>query len=181
MTLRHVIRGTERRPQVKKSVFVLTAALLTLGAIGIGMLPLAAQEPPLPIATEFLSPRSVFPDDIDMKVKIRTGEDTDVVKVVDPSRTVTARFTIQPGARFPWHSHAGPVVVNVVQGTLVFVESDCAERAYPAETAFVDAGQGHVHSAYNPTGGETVIVATFFESPAAGSLLIPADTPACAA
>jgi quercetin dioxygenase-like cupin family protein len=166
---------------MKKSVLVLTAALLTLGAIGIGMLPLAAQEPPLPIATEVLSPRSVFPDDIDMKVKISAGEDTNVVKVVDPSRTVTARFTIQPGARFPWHSHAGPVVVNVVQGTLVFVETDCTERAYPMATAFVDAGHGHVHSAYNPTAGETVIVATFFESPAAGSLLIPADTPACAA
>lgn len=57
---------------MKKSVLVLTAALLTLGAIGIGMLPLAAQEPPLPIETEVLSPRSVFPDDIDMKVKIST-------------------------------------------------------------------------------------------------------------
>jgi quercetin dioxygenase-like cupin family protein len=181
MRLRHVMRGREGRPQMKNSVLVLTAALLTLAAIGIGMLPLAAQEPPLPIATEVLSPRSVFPDDIDMKVKISTGEDTEVVKVVDPSRTVTARFTIQPGARFPWHSHAGPVVVNVVQGTLVFVETDCAERAYTTGTAFVDAGHGHVHSAYNPTGGETVIVATFFESPAAGSLLIPADTPACAA
>ena len=166
---------------MKKSVFVLTAVLLTLGAIGIGMLPLAAQVVPPPIATEFLTPRSVFPDDIDMKIKIRTGGHTTAVNVVDPSRTVTVRFTIQPGARFPWHSHAGPVFVNVVQGTLVFVESDCAERAYPTGTAFVDAGHGHVHSAYNPTGGETVIVATFFESPAAGSLLIPADTPACAA
>jgi hypothetical protein len=48
-------------------------------------------------------------------------------------------------------------------------------------TAFVDTGHGHVHSAYNPTDGVTVIVATFFESPAEGSLLIPADTPACAA
>jgi quercetin dioxygenase-like cupin family protein len=181
MKRRHVRRGTEGRSQMKKSVLVLTAALLTLGAIGIGMLPLAAQVAPPPIATEFLTPRSVFPDDVDMKFKINTGENTEVVKVVDPSRTVTARFTIQPGARFPWHSHAGPVVVNVVQGTLVFVETDCAERAYPLGTAFVDAGHGHVHSAYNPTGGETVIVATFFQSPVEGPLLIPADTPACAA
>jgi quercetin dioxygenase-like cupin family protein len=166
---------------MKKSVLVWAAALLTVGAIGFGTLPLAAQEPPLPITTEFLSPRSVFPDDIDMKIKINRGGGTEVVKVVDPSRTVTTRHTIQPGARFPWHSHAGPVLVNVVVGTLVYVETDCGERAYPAGTAFVDAGHGHVHSAYNPTGGETVIVATFFESPAAGSLLIQADTPACAA
>jgi quercetin dioxygenase-like cupin family protein len=166
---------------MKKSMLVWTAALLTVGAIGIGMPSLAAQEPPLPIATEILTPRSVFPDDIDLKVKIDTGGETEVVKVVDPSRTVTARFTIQPGARFPWHSHAGPVVVNVVNGTLTFVETDCGERAYAAGTAFVDAGHGHVHSAYNSTSGETVIVATFFESPAQGPLLIPADTPACAA
>lgn len=181
MKLRHVMRGTEGRPQMKKSVLVLTVALLTLGAIGIGMLPLAAQEVPLPIATEFLTPRSVFPDDVDMKIKIKGDGGTELVKVVDPSRTVTARFTIQPAARFPWHSHAGPVVVNVVEGTLVFIETDCSEQPYPTGTAFVDPGHGHVHSAYNPTGGETVIVATFFESPAAGSLLIPADTPACAA
>jgi quercetin dioxygenase-like cupin family protein len=166
---------------MKKSVLVWTAALLTVGAIGLGTLPLAAQEAPLPIAAEILTPRSVFTDDIVLKVKIDTGGETQVVKAVDPSRTVTARFTIQPGAQFPWHSHAGPVVVNVTQGTLTFVETDCAERGYPAGTAFVDLGHGHVHSAYNPTGVETVIVATFFESPAEGPLLIPADTPACAA
>jgi quercetin dioxygenase-like cupin family protein len=166
---------------MKKSVLVLTAALLTLSAIAIGMLPLAAQEPPLPIASELLTPRSVFPDDVSMKIKIKTDGGREVVKVVDPSRSVVGRFTVQPGARFPWHSHAGPVVVNVVEGTLVFVETDCGEQAYPAGTAFVDPGHGHVHSAYNPTGGETVFVATFFEAPAEGSLLIPADTPACAA
>lgn len=166
---------------MKKSVLVSTAAVLILGAIGFGTLPLAAQEPPLPIATEVLTPRSVFPDDIDMKVKIRTGGETDVVRVVDPSRTVTARFTIQSGARFPWHTHAGPVFVNVVDGELTFVETDCAERTYEEGTAFVDAGHGHVHSAYNPTNGVTVLVATFFESPPDGPLVIPADTPACAA
>ena len=37
----------------------------------------------------------------------------------------------------------------------------CSEHSYPAGTAFVDPGRGMVHSAYNPTDGETVIVATF--------------------
>lgn len=180
MKLDEVTRGTDGRSHMKKTVFVLTAAVLTLGVIGIGMLPLAAQVPPPPIATEFLTSRSVFPEATTMKVKITVDDETHVVKVIDPSRTVTARITIQPGAQFPWHSHAGPVFVNVVQGTLRFVETDCTERAYPTGTAFVDSGHGHVHTAYNPTGGETVIVATFFESPATGSLLIPADTPACA-
>ena len=86
---------------------------------------------------------------------------------------------MQPGARFPWHTHRGPVVVNVVSGELVYVAAhDCVERAYPAGTAFVDPGHGHVHSAFNRTGGVTVFVATFYESPAEGPLLIPAEAPA---
>jgi quercetin dioxygenase-like cupin family protein len=164
-----------RRPAVAWSTVV-----IAVGLISAGVSPLAAQEAPPPIATEFLTGRSVFPDDVDMKIKIQRDAGTEVVNVVDPSRTVVARFTIQPGAQFPWHSHAGPVVVNVVAGTLVFVETDCSEHSYAAGTAFVDPG-AHVHSAYNPTAGETVIVGTFFRAPAEGSLLIPADTPACAA
>ena len=164
----------------KASLLVLVGALVLGSIIGFGVPPVAAQEvPPPPIATELLTGRSVFPDDIDMLLRLKSDGATEVVKVVDPTRTVTARFTIQPGARFPWHSHAGPVVVNVVQGTLNFIETDCSERPYPAGTAFFDAGHGHVHSAYNPTSGETVIVATFFESPASGPLVIPAATPAC--
>jgi quercetin dioxygenase-like cupin family protein len=166
---------------MKKSVLAWMAALLTVGAIGLGTLPLAAQVAPPPIAAEILTPRSVFPDDVHMKIKIKADGGTEVVKVRDPSRTVTGRFTVQPGARFPWHTHVGPVVVNVVEGRLVYVETDCSEQAYRAGTAFVDPGHGHVHSAFNPTGGETVFVATFFEAPPEPTpLLIPADTPDCA-
>ncbi len=86
---------------------------------------------------------------------------------------------MQPGAQFPWHSHRGPVVVNVVSGELTYVAADdCKERRYPAGTAFVDPGRGHVHTAYNATSGVTVFVATFFSAPAAGPLLIPA-APGC--
>jgi hypothetical protein len=54
------------------------------------------------------------------------------------------------------------VSVNVTLGELVYVPADdCSHRAYPAGTAFVDPGRGHVHSAYNRTGQPTVFVATF--------------------
>jgi quercetin dioxygenase-like cupin family protein len=165
-----------RRKPVQALIAVLTVGLITVGVV----LPLAAQEAPPPIATEILTPRSVFTDDIDLKFKIkRDGDRTVVVNVEDPSRTVTGRFTVQPGAQFPWHTHAGPVVVNIVQGSLVYVPAeDCSETEYPAGTAFVDPGHGHVHSAFNPqTEGETVFVATFFEAPAEGPLLIPAEAP----
>jgi quercetin dioxygenase-like cupin family protein len=156
-------------------------ALVAMGTAGVYVLPSAAQEPPPPIASEPLSPRSVFPDDIGLKIKIKLdGGATRVVNTNDPSRTVVVRFTVQPGAQFPWHTHPGPVVVNVVSGALTYVEADtCAEHTYTAGQAFVDPGHGHVHTAFNPTAEPTILVATFFEAPAQGSLLIPAAPGSC--
>lgn len=159
----------------------IATAILAIPIVGANVLPSAAQQaPPPPIATEFLSGRAVFPDDVTSKLKIKhRGEGTTVVRSTDMSRTVVARFTVQPGAQFPWHSHRGPVIVNITQGELVYVGAeDCGRHAYPAGTAFVDAGHGHVHSAFNRTSGPTVLVATFYEAPAEGSLLIPAEAPA---
>ena len=54
--------------------------------------------------------RSVFTDDIHMKLRLKEEQgETTVVQVDDPSRTVVVRYTVQPGAQFPWHSRAGPV------------------------------------------------------------------------
>ena len=157
------------------------AALIAVVVIGANALPSTAQQAPPPIGVELLTDRAVFTDDVDLKIKNKLdGKATEVVKVKDPSRTVTARFTVQPGAVFGWHTHPGPVVVNVVEGELVYVGADdCVERDYPAGTAFVDAGGDHVHNAFNRTDGPTVLVATFFGMPPAPDpLTIPADPPA---
>jgi quercetin dioxygenase-like cupin family protein len=173
------MRDEARSTMNKRRRAALATAIIAVPLLGANVLPSAAQQPPPPIATEFLSSRSVFPDDVDSKLKIKhPGSATAVVKSEDPSRTVVARFTVQPGAQFPWHSHPGPVIVNVTQGELVYVQADdCARRAYGAGTAFVDPGHGHVHSAFNRTSTPTVLVATFYEAPAEGSLLIPAPAP----
>jgi quercetin dioxygenase-like cupin family protein len=165
----------------KKRAAALATALIAVGLIGANVLPSAAQQTPPPIATEFLTGRAVFTDDVDLKLKIKPqdGGPRTVVHSKDASRTLVARFTVQPGAQFPWHTHPGPVVVNVTRGELVYVPAeDCSERSYPAGTAFVDPGHGHVHTAFNPTDEETVFVATFYEAPAEGPLLIPAAAPA---
>jgi quercetin dioxygenase-like cupin family protein len=165
----------------KKRAAALATALMAVVLICANALPSAAQQPPPPIATELLTGRAVFTDNVDLKIKSKLdGEATQVLNVKEPSRTVVARITVQPGAQFPWHSHPGPVIVNVTKGELVYVGSDdCVEHAYPADTAFVDAGRGHVHTAFNPTDDVTVLVATFFEAPPApGPLLIPAPAPA---
>ena len=171
-----MIRGS-RRAKLAVGVGLLTLVV----AFTVNVVPSAAVDPPPPpIAAEPLTARAVFPDAVDMKIKLKTHEGgTQVINVDDPSRTVDVRYTVQPGAHFPWHSHYGPVIVNIVSGSLTYIaEGTCNETTYSAGQSFVDAGHGHVHSAYNPGTEPTVFIATFFEAPATGPLLIPAD-PAC--
>jgi quercetin dioxygenase-like cupin family protein len=166
----------------KRAVLVVGTALLMLAtAFAVNVVPSAAVDPPAaPIAAEQLGLRSVFPDAIDMKIKLKSKQGgTTVVHVENPSRTVVVKYTIQPGARFPWHTHYGPVVVNIASGSLTYIDSGtCDEEPYTAGEAFVDSGHGHVHSAYNPGPEPAVLYATFFEAPETGPLTIPVD-PAC--
>ena len=122
---------------MRRVVLLLTiAALSVLGLIAASVLPSGAQIPPAPIAVELLTPRSNFTDDVALKFRYKLDgtSRSHVINSKDPSRTVVARITVQPGAQFPWHSHPGPVIVNVAQGELVYVQAhDCVERSYPAE------------------------------------------------
>ena len=163
-----------------KRTGAIIAAVTTVAVLGATTLPTTAQTPP--IVLEQLGDRSYFTDDVELKLKVKDHDgETTVVSTKDPSRTAVARITVQPGARFPWHTHAGPVVVNVDQGTLTYVGGDnCHEHSYGEGEAFVDSGHGHVHSAYNPGTTATVLYATFFEAPKEGPLNIPAPAPDCA-
>ena len=164
---------------VTKHLTTLGLGLLVLGAASAGAwLPAARAQSP--ISVEFLTPRSPFTDDVALQLRYRLeGSPTAVINSLNPSHTVVARITVQPGAQFPWHTHPGPVIVNVAEGELVYVQaSDCVERRYPEGVAFIDPGRGNVHTAFNATGGDTVLVATFFEVPATGAITIPVAAPA---
>jgi hypothetical protein len=78
--------GGSRRT-TKALLIVVTALLLLAAAAAVNVVPSAAQEPPVPIASEPLTARSVFTDAIDLKLRIKTHEGTIVVNVDDPSRT----------------------------------------------------------------------------------------------
>jgi quercetin dioxygenase-like cupin family protein len=143
---------------------------------------LAAVEAPAPITTELLTGRQEFTDDVAAQIRLKPdGRPEKVVNLNDPSRLVVLKITIQPGVRFPWHTHPGPVLAAVTQGDLVFIYGDdCVERTYPTGAAFADPGSS-VHFAFNRTGGETVVIATFMGVPAAGPLTIPVDAGTSAA
>ena len=148
------------------------------GAVAAGTL--QAETPPPPIAVEVLTQRAVFTDNVKLQIRNKLdGHATQVSNSHDPSRTVVAKITVQPGAQFPWHTHPGPVIVNVAQGELTYIMADdCVDRPYAAGTAFVDPGRGMVHTAVNRTNGVTVLQATFFEVPQTGPLTIRVAAPA---
>ena len=94
-----------------------------------------AQTPPPPIAVEMLTQRAVFTDDVALQIRNKLdGHATNVSNSHHPSRTVVARITVQPGAQFPWHTHPGPVIVNIAQGELTYVMAhDCVDRPYATD------------------------------------------------
>lgn len=159
-------------------ILVLAATALISTAL---MGPLAAQDdPPPPIAVELLTPRNSgeFTDAVALQFRFKLeGDSTRVINSRDPSHMIMTKITVQPRAQFPWHTHPGPVLVNVAGGHLTYVNAtDCVHRQYPEGTAFLDPGRGNVHSAYaGPEGA--VLFATFFEAPAEGPLSIPVDPP----
>jgi hypothetical protein len=157
---------------------LIIGATVTTGLVIGGTL--QAQEPPPPIVVEALTQRAVFTEDVDIQIKNKVdGHATGVSNVSDPSRTVIAKITVQPGAQFPWHTHPGPVIVNVAQGELTYIMAhDCLDRPYAAGTAFVDPGHGMIHTAINRTNGVTVLYATFFEVPQTGPLTVTAGVEA---
>ena len=127
--------------------------------------------------TESFTDRLVFTDDVAMTLSQNLdGLDAHAVEVDDASHFWIARFTIEPGTVFPWHTHPAAVVMGVTEGDFVFVlAEDCMRRAYTAGEALVDPGD-RVHTAYNPSDtDDTVIVAAYLGAPAEGELTLPTD------
>jgi quercetin dioxygenase-like cupin family protein len=89
------------------------------------------------------------------EIEIKWGDHT--AKIETSVRVVTQDITIQPGGFSGWHTHPGPVFATITAGTasLFSGEDPCNGTDYPAGTAFVDPGGGHVHIARN--NGTTVV------------------------
>jgi quercetin dioxygenase-like cupin family protein len=124
--------------------------------------------------------RASFSDDINVMFRLKHDGATTVVNVNDPSDAIMARISIQSNGALPWHTHPGPAIAMVVSGALTVVDGEgCAVDVYGAGSAFVDPGNGHVHTAFNATGAETVVYVTYLDVPLGQSPLITASNPGC--
>lgn len=132
---------------------------------------------PEPIAAEPLTQRHAFDGDVSVEItQDLEGLPEQSISFDDASHLTVVRFTIQPGAVFPWHTHPGTVLIAVTEGEFVFIfAEDCLDREYGPGDALVDPGDT-VHTALNPSRTEdTLVVAVLLGAPAEGALTIPVD------
>jgi quercetin dioxygenase-like cupin family protein len=115
--------------------------------------------------------RGDFSERVDVKVKYARDGSINVSNAPGAGEVVVQEITIGPGGTTGWHSHPGPVVVVVKEGTLTYIRAvgdECVSTPYSAGTAFVDPGQGHAHTAFNLGAGNLVLYATYFDVPVGG-------------
>jgi hypothetical protein len=101
------------------------------------------------------------------KVKRMTGDWQVELKAKPAFDLAVQSIVFQPGGQSGWHSHPGPVFIQVVSGTMTFYESDdptCTPIVRTAGQGFLDVGE-HAHIARNETSSPAQNVVTYFAPP----------------
>ncbi len=113
--------------------------------------------------------RATFSQDGNFKVKRITGDWHVEVKAHRDLDLAVQQIVFQPGGQSGWHSHPGPVFIQVVSGTMTFYESDdptCTPIVRTAGQGFLDVGE-HAHIARNETGSTATNIVTYLAPPGA--------------
>jgi hypothetical protein len=122
-------------------------------------------------STSTLLGRATFsdPKDQTFKVKRITG-DWHVEIKSKPALDLAVQSIVFPaGAYSGWHSHPGPVFIQVLSGTLTFYMSDdptCTGIVRTAGQGYLDVG-AHAHIARNETNAPAQTLVTYFAPPGA--------------
>ena len=115
--------------------------------------------------------RATFGDPKHQKINIKrkTG-DWDIQIKSKPAFDIAVQSIVfQPGGQSGWHSHPGPVFIQVVSGTMTFYLSDdpsCTPIVRTAGQGYLDLGE-HPHIARNESGLPATNVVTYFAPPGA--------------
>lgn len=118
------------------------------------------------------------PKDQNFDVKRITGDWQIQIKSKPAFDIATQSIVFQPGSQSGWHSHPGPVFIEVVSGTMTFYESDdptCTPIVRTAGQGYLDKGE-HPHIARNESGAPSQNLVTYFAPPGA-ALKIDAPNP----
>ncbi len=145
--------------------------LIALAAIGVALLVPARATPPSGLASEFVvggSTGGVRFGEIDLSAKRNKdqGNGTPEWKMKLDTKGMSELYVVKntfaPGATSGWHTHPGPSLISVLQGTITAYESDdptCTPHTYTAPATFLDEGGAHMHLLRNETNAPAITVA----------------------
>jgi hypothetical protein len=79
-----------------------------------------------------------------------------------PINILNVHQTFAPGGYSGWHTHGGPGIVIVEQGTITIEERAGCFVDYPQGSVLFEGGPGHIHNASNRTDTPVILDAFFF-------------------
>ena len=98
----------------------------------------------------------------------------------NPEDVVVRELTFAPHGDSGWHSHPGPVIVLVLQGTLVNYHANdptCTGTTIVAGQSFMEP-PGDIHEVRNEDPTTTaIVIATFLDVPVGGVFRLDASAP----
>ena len=79
-----------------------------------------------------------------------------------PINILNVHQTFAPGGFSGWHTHSGPGLVVVEQGTITIEEHEGCFVDYPQGAVLFEGGPGRIHNALNRTPTPVILDAYFF-------------------
>jgi quercetin dioxygenase-like cupin family protein len=136
---------------------LLIAAAIAALAIPAGVAVATQPQDPPPPPTLTPIGRGTFSE----RVKVKAPN---IKAKIKPSDFVVIGLHFAPGATTGWHSHPGPALGVVQEGTFTLYNASdhrCRPHRYGPGQAFVDQGGGNVHIGRNETDQPVRVVVTF--------------------
>jgi quercetin dioxygenase-like cupin family protein len=136
---------------------VAAAAVITAGS-AIGAVAIAAPPDPAPSGVH-ITPLA----QAGLGGKVLANSQGIAIRTKGPRAMLVTKIVVDPGGTFGWHTHPGPVLVALAQGTLTVFEAHqghCMRSTVKAGDAFIEDG-GHDHLARNQGTKPVQLYATF--------------------
>jgi hypothetical protein len=152
-------------------------ARVICGTVGVLLIPAYAEQPleatPAVGVTAIVLNSAIVPE-FDARRRYRhTSEDPGkhrrVWKIeLEATRMIeiwTVQFTVQPGGHGGWHTHPGPAIFTISEGTLTMYDGDdpaCTPQVFPTGTGSIEADtSAHYHILRNETDSVARTIVTF--------------------
>jgi quercetin dioxygenase-like cupin family protein len=145
-------RENAMRSRILRSLVIAVALVALAAPVGV-----AVATP-----SQGVSPKMLGKGTFDQRLKVNTSNIK--ARFKQPSDFVVLSLRFAPGGTTGWHSHPGPAMAIVQEGTFTLYNADdrkCRPHRYGPGQAFVDRGGGNVHIGRNETRKPVRVLVTF--------------------